>query len=102
MGNVTDKHPYISGGGGIVGAVSQFRRSLPAKITAETLQKLGIAPNNESYLISVLRFVGIIDADGNRTTEAASVFSKHEQAEFEQGFAGMVKAAYGRPFRPSR
>ena len=46
---MADKHPYMSGSGGLTSAVNQFRSSFPAEVTAETLKKLGIAPNNESY-----------------------------------------------------
>jgi hypothetical protein len=91
---VADKHPYISGTGAISGAIQQFKKSFPNKVTAETLKKLGIAPNNESYVINILRFIGAIDAQGNKTPEASTVFSKHDAAEFQKAFGDMVKAAY--------
>ncbi len=87
-------HPYISGGGSIAAAINQFRKSFPATITADTLKKLNIAPNNESYLINILRFIGTIDDEGNRTATAQAAFSKHKDEEFQQAFEALVKAAY--------
>jgi|SRR5215831_10523782 len=94
MAEKTGKHPYISGTGGITTALNQFKKAFPTRVTAETLKKLGIAPNNESYVINILRFIDAIDAEGNRTAKAASVFSKHEPSEFQKEFGAMVKSAY--------
>jgi hypothetical protein len=92
---LAEKHPYSpAGGGGITAAVIQLRKAFPAKVTSETLKKLGIASNSESYVINILRFVGVIDAEGNKTKEATTVFSKHNDADFQQGFEQMVKNAY--------
>jgi hypothetical protein len=88
------KHPYISGTGGIASALTQFRKAFPTKVTADTLKKLAIAPNNESYVINILRFLNVIDAEGNRTQTGTSVFSKHDQSEFQEVFGKLVKDAY--------
>jgi hypothetical protein len=96
---VAEKHPYSpAGAGGIVAAVIQLRKSFPAKVTSETLKKLGIAPNAESYVINVLRFLGVVDAEGNKTQTSTNVFSKHNDADFHQGFEKMVKTAYSELF----
>lgn len=87
-------HPYISGSGSLSAAISQFRKSFPPKVNAETLQKFGIAPNNESYLINVLRFLGTIDEEGGRTEKAKEVFSKHEDTDFQTAFEELVKSSY--------
>jgi Family of unknown function (DUF5343) len=87
-------HPYISASGSIAAAISQFRKAFPATVNAETLKKLSIASNNESYLINILRFIGAIDEEGNRTDKAQSVFSKHDDAEFQKAFESLVKSAY--------
>ena len=95
---MAEKHPYSPGGAGaITTTIRQFRDSLPSKITAETLKKLGIAPNNESYVINILRFLGVIDLEGNRTQQASSAFSK-DDAGFQAGFEEMIKTAYGELF----
>jgi hypothetical protein len=33
--------------------IAQFRHAFPANVDAGTLQKLGFAPNNESYIINL-------------------------------------------------
>lgn len=92
---MADKHPYISGSGPLFQAIAQLRKSFPAGgVTAETLRKLGLAPNNESYVINTLRFVSVIDEEGKRTQEAAKVFSHHDEAAFQKAFGPLVKSAY--------
>lgn len=91
---MADKHPYTSGASGLVAAVAQLRKSFPPKVTAETLKKLGIAPNNETYIINILRFLGVIDAEGNKDTKAASVLVQHDESDFQKGFAEIVQEAY--------
>ena len=56
-------YPYISGAGNIAQMVTHLRKSFPNSITSETVKKLGLAPNNESYVISVLQYVGVIDSE---------------------------------------
>lgn len=92
---MAERHPYAPGPGGISAAITQFRKSFPATVSAETLKQLGIAPKNESYVINVLRFIGAIDKDGKRTDKAATVFSHHNDADFQKAFEEIVKAAYG-------
>jgi hypothetical protein len=95
---LAEKHPYSPGGAGaIAAAVTQFRNALPPKINAETLKKLGIAPNNESYVINILRFLGVIDSEGTKTANAASAFSKDDE-EFQKEFGAMIEAAYSELF----
>jgi len=90
---MADKHPYASPGA-VTAAVGQFRKSFPAKVTADTLRKLSIAPNNESYVINTLRFIGAIDAEGNKTAESINAFTQHEDLVFQKEFGEMVKSAY--------
>lgn len=91
---MADKHPYVSGSGGLVKVIKHFRKSFPGRVTAETLQKLGFAPKNESYVLNVLRFLGLIDQEGKRTDSASKVFNVHDDAAFSQEFAKLVKKAY--------
>jgi hypothetical protein len=91
---MADKHPYMSGTAGLVQVVTQLRRSFPAQVTADTLKKLGIAPNNESFILNILRFVGVLDAENKKKATAASVFNKHDDAEFQNAFAELVQEAY--------
>lgn len=92
---VADKHPYLSGSGPLFQIVSQLRRSFPAGgVTAETLRKLGLAPNNETYVINILRFIGVIDEEGRKTDAAAKVLNQHDDAAFQGAFAELVESAY--------
>jgi hypothetical protein len=91
---MSDKHPYVQGPGALVQVVTQFRKSFPATVDAKTLQKLGFAPNNESYVLNVLRFLGLIDPEANRTAEATKAFNLHDDAAFASTFAGLVAKAY--------
>lgn len=91
---MSDKHPYISGTGGLVQTINQFRKSFPATVNAGTLQKLGYAPNNETYVLNTLRFLGLLDDEGKRTDAATKVFNLHDDAQFSKGFGELVNAAY--------
>ena len=91
---MADKHPYTPGGqGGLVAAINQLRKSFPKTVDSDTLKKLSIAPKNESYIINILRFIGAIDANGGKTDEAASTFTKSDE-EFKTAFEKMVRNAY--------
>ncbi len=91
---MAERHPYSPGPGGITAAITQFRKSFPATVNAETLKQLGIAPKNESYVINVLRFIGAIDKEGKQTDNALTVFSHHNDADFKKAFEEMVQKAY--------
>lgn len=91
---MADRHPYSPGPGGITAAINQLRKSFPSAVSSETLKQLGIAPKNESYVINVLRFIGAIDKDGNRTEKGATVFLHHADADFQKGFEELVKESY--------
>ncbi len=91
---MANKHPYISGGGALLKAIQHLRNSLPSAIDAPVLKKLGLAPKNESYLLNILQFIGIIGEDGCPTAEARKVFTQHDDADFSRGFSDMVKTAY--------
>jgi hypothetical protein len=91
---MADKHPYIPASGYLVKVISQFRRSFPAQVTADTLKKLGIAPKNESYLLNIVRFLGLIDQEGNRTEVAQKIFTQADDAKFSQEFEKLVRKAY--------
>ena len=91
---MADKHPY-SGIAGLTQTVSQLRKSFPAQFGSDTMKKLGIAPKNESYVLNTLRFLGVLDDDGKKGQKVGSVFSQHEDTDFQQGFSEIVSMAYG-------
>jgi hypothetical protein len=94
---LAEKHPYASPGA-ITAAVNQFRKAFPPKVGADTLRKLSIAPQNESYVINVLRFIDAIDEDGAKTSNATAAFNQHDPAAFQKAFGEMVKNAYAELF----
>lgn len=90
---MADKHPY-SGISGLNQTVAQLRKSFPAQFGSDTMKKLGIAPNNESYVLTTLRFIGVLDEDGKKGQKVGSVFNQHEDEDFQSGFAELVSSAY--------
>lgn len=91
---MSDKHPYIASQGGLTQLLQQFRKSFPSNVTAETLQKLGILPKNESYGLSILRFLKLIDEAGKKTDVAAKIFNNQDDGEFQKGLSTQIKNAY--------
>jgi hypothetical protein len=95
---MADSHPYISGAGNIAQMVAHLRKSFPNSVTSETVKRLGLASNNESYVINALQFVGIIDEDGKKTKAGSDIFSKHKDEEFAKAFASLTQKAYSSLF----
>jgi len=91
---MASKHPYISGGGALLKAIQHLRNSLPPTIDAAVLKKLGLAPKNESYLLNILQFIGIIGDDGTPTASARKGFTQHDDSAFSKGLSDMLKPAY--------
>ena len=91
---MSDKHPYTPATGHIVQVISHFRKSFPTIVNADTLKKLGFAPKNESYVINILRFLGLTDQEGNKSEAASKIFSLHDDSAFSQEFGKLVAKAY--------
>jgi hypothetical protein len=87
-------HPYISGAGNIAQMIKHLRNNFPAKVTSETVKKLGIAPNNESYVINALQFIGLINEEGKKTERGGKVLTIHKEEEFRKGFEELIREAY--------
>src|SRR5437879_13550779 len=87
-------HPYISGAGNITQMVGFLRKSFPPTVSADTVRKLGLASNNESYVINVLQFLGLIDEDGKRTDVGHKVMTTHNEDEFRKAFGSLIREAY--------
>lgn len=90
-------YPYISGPGPVVQTFSQLRKGFPGKVDAGYLQRFGIAPANESYVISILRFLGLIDEDGTRVEDETGYFFGSDDS-FKSGFEGTLRRAYSQVF----
>ena len=92
---MADKHPYTSGGaGGIEKTIAQLRSAFPAAVNVDTLKRFDIAKGNERNMVDILKFVGVLDAEGKKVPKAAHVFAQHEDSDFQAGFAELVKAGY--------
>jgi len=87
-------HPYISGAGNISQMIGLLRKNFPATVTSETVKKLGLASNNESYVINALQFLGIIDEKGKRTDRGQEVLATHEEDVFKKAFESLITDAY--------
>jgi Family of unknown function (DUF5343) len=90
---MSTKHAYISGAGPLVQTIEQLRKSFPSAVTSDTLKKLGLAPGNESFVINILKFLGLISEDGTRKPEVNAAFVKSND-EFPAAFEGFIRKAY--------
>lgn len=91
---MANKYPYVASAGPLVKAVNHLRRSFPKEVTADTLRKLGVAPKNESYVINVLRFLGVVDEEGKKVDGKAKAFVQHRDDSFSSEFEKIVREAY--------
>lgn len=90
-------YPYTSGQAALTQAFAQLRKGAPAKIDAGYLQRFNIAPANESYVISILRFLGLVDEDGTRVeSESDYLFGSDEK--FRAGLEKAIRRSYSQLF----
>lgn len=90
-------YPYISGQGALIQTFVQLRKAVPPKIDAGYLRRFNLAPANESYVISILRFLGIIDEEGNRI-DARSEYLYGKEDAFRSGLESALRTAYSQLF----
>ncbi|HEY2141581.1 MAG TPA: DUF5343 domain-containing protein [Solirubrobacteraceae bacterium] len=90
-------YPYISGQTAVIAAVGQLRKGFPAKVDAGYLQRFDIAPANESYVISILRFLGLIDEEGARVEASTAYFFGNDDS-FKSGLEDTLRSAYSQLF----
>lgn len=94
---MANKYPYVASPGPLLKAIEHLRKSFPREVTATTLNKLGVAPKNESYVLNILRFLGVIDGEGKKDAAKAKAFLQQDNA-FTAGFEALVKEAYDELF----
>ena len=94
---MAEKHPYSSGTGHISQTIAQLRKAFPAVVNADTLKKFEIAPNNETYVLNILKFLKIIDVEGKKNATVAPLFHKGDD-EFGPGLAKLIRDAYAQVF----
>lgn len=90
-------YPYTSGQSALVQTFAQLRKGFPKKVDAGYLQRFGIAPANESYIISILRFLELINEEGDRRDEHTDFFFGSDE-NFQPGLEARVRAAYSQLF----
>lgn len=86
-------YPYVSSQGAVVKAFEQFRKSFPPALSAEVLQKFSIAPANESYVITLFKFLELIDPDGNKVDSNTDFFFGGDP-QFQQGLEKRILTTY--------
>jgi len=74
--------------------LAQLRKNFPSTVTSDTVKRLGLASNNESYVISAITFIGLLDEEGKKTDEAAKVFSISNDESFHESFVKLIEKAY--------
>lgn len=89
--------PYTSGQGALTQTFAQLRKGAPSKIDASYLQRFNIAPANESYILSILRFLGIIDEDGTRPDGSSDYLFGNDDA-FKTGLKSAIRSSYSQLF----
>lgn len=87
-------YPYIPSAGILQQPFAQFRKSFPKKVDAETLKRLGIAPSNEGYVIQTMKFLGLIDKEGQQSESGITLFTTHDDEKFAAGLEPMIRSAY--------
>jgi Family of unknown function (DUF5343) len=85
-------YPYSSGQTAVVQAFDRLRKGFPAKVDAGYLQRFSIAPANESYIISILRFLGLIDEEGNKVDATTGHFYAGDDA-FKPGLEEVLRSS---------
>ena len=90
-------YPYISGQGALTQTFAQLRKGFPAKVDAGYLQRFKIAPANESYVISILKFLSLIDENGDRVESNTSYFYG-DDGSFQAGLEATLRQAYAQLF----
>lgn len=90
-------YPYTSSQAALVQTFDQLRKSVPAKIDADYLRRFDIAPANESYIIAVLRFLGIVDEEGNRIDRQSDYLYSNTDG-FRSGLESAIRSAYSQLF----
>lgn len=89
--------PYSSGQAAVLQTFAQLRKGFPAKVDAGYLRRFSIARANESYIISILRFLGLIDEEGNPNDGGTSYFYGSDDA-FKSGLEATLRSAYSQLF----
>lgn len=92
------KHPYVPSLSAIVQVFDQLKKSFPTPLNSDKLKQLSLAPNTESSVINLVRFLGLIDEQNAKTEIASRIFTLHDQEEFQAEFSTVVQSGYSALF----
>jgi hypothetical protein len=86
-------YPYAQPLGGFEQVIRHMRKTPQKEMNASKLKALGIAPNNESYIINTLRALGLFDEKGKEVAEKTKIFYGDDD-EFSSGLSKLVQETY--------
>jgi Family of unknown function (DUF5343) len=89
--------PYSSGQGAVVQTFAQLRKGFPPKVDAGYLKRFSIGSANESYIIAILRFLDLINEEGERREGTTQFFFAGDDG-FKTGLEERLKDAYSQVF----
>jgi len=87
-------YPYVTSSGPLLEVFAYLRTAFPPLVSTAALQQLGLAPKNESYIVNILRFIGVIDTAGAGGEGNAALFTCRNDAAFAAGMEKLVRQAY--------
>jgi hypothetical protein len=74
--------------------IGLLRKNFPATVNSDTVKKLGVAPQNESYVINALQFIRVIDEEGKRTERGHQILTTHDEEGFKKAFEDTIRESY--------
>jgi hypothetical protein len=74
--------------------IGYLKKNFPTTVTSDTVKRYQLASNNESYVINVLQFIGLIDEEGKRTEIGHTVLTTYDTEAFNLAFQDLLKKAY--------
>lgn len=86
-------YPYVNAPGPLVSLLEKLRTAFPQNVTVETLKKLGLASQNESYIINTLQFIGVINSEGQKVAEKTKSFVADDKV-YGPAIEEMVRDSY--------
>lgn len=91
-------YPYIHSSGHVVSVIEKLRNRFPDTVDLRYLKVHSIAPKNENLVIKTLKFIGLIDENGNKALQNSKILLRQKDEEFEKGFEEIIKKAYVKLF----
>jgi hypothetical protein len=86
-------YPYVNGSAALVTFLAKLRAAFPATVTVDTLKKMGLAAQNETYIINTLQFLGLIGEDGAKNAGAAKWFAGNAST-YASGMEAAIRSSY--------